>query len=313
MVGVDGDRDACERTTNGYKNHCYTRLANHTVARGCLFNAKTDIADDCNSWFSETCAICRHDYCNQKPIADEYCFECSTVDDANCTSKPDSYMRKKCHLSLEKSGCYRISESDDGESIRRGCASELNASDVVTCHIQDQRYCKLCSGNDCNRKAESQTCYVCSSIDDTKCAANVTALMQTECPNYVDQCITLIDSLNNDAIVRNCLRNVFTDDTFCRNNPSLCEACENDNCNSQLLVTNQTCYKCDSITDSNCWKGNLNDTMIAKCTLSVNNLGCYHSINESGKSKCSQQLFSIFLLQFSLYSFRIDSSSWLFE
>lgn len=282
-AGTDGDRNNCIRTTTGYKNHCFTRVVNHTVERGCVVGAKPDSAEDCNTWYSQSCQICRHDYCNQKPVVDEYCYECTTAKDANCTTNVGAYMRKKCQLTLEESGCYRISENDDGELIRRGCASELNDSDVVMCHIEDQNYCKLCSGNDCNRKPETQSCYVCNSNNTPKCMANLTALMTTECTNYVDQCITLIDSLNNDAIVRDCLRNVFKDDTFCRNNPSLCNACEHDNCNSQPLVNNQTCYTCDSTNDPNCHK-NLNDSMITKCTLSVNNLGCYHSINETGES-----------------------------
>lgn len=301
----------CMPTTLGYKDHCFTRVANHSVARGCLRGAQPDIADDCSAWYSQTCKICAHNDCNQASIDDKYCFECASADDTNCTSKVEPYMRKQCQLNLVESDCYRISESEEGESIRRGCASELNETDVVTCHIANQRYCKLCSGNDCNRKAEPQSCYRCNSAIDANCVSNVTGFMTAECDKYVDQCIILIDSLNNDAIVRDCLRNVFKDDTFCRNNPSLCNACEEDNCNSLPLVDNQTCYTCDSTEDPNC-HGNLTDSLVTNCTLSANNLGCYHFFNETGET-IEPHFFIFQLIFWNFRSFRIDGSSWLLK
>lgn len=300
-TGNGVNRAGCILTTVGYKNHCFSRVANHTVARGCLRGAIPDTADDCSAWYSQTCKICAHNDCNQGPIDDKFCFECTSADDTNCTSNVATYMRKQCQLNLVESGCYRISESEEVELIRRGCASELNETDVVTCHIANQRYCKLCSGNDCNRKAEPQSCYRCNSATDANCGSNVTGLMTTECDKYVDQCITLIDSLNNDAIVRDCLRNVFKDDTFCRNNPSLCNACEEDNCNSLPLVDNQTCYTCDSTEDPNC-HGNLTDSLVTKCTLSANNLGCYHFFNETGAALFPIFNYSYFRI-FSIFSF----------
>lgn len=281
--GSDGDRNVCARTTKGYENHCFTRVDNHTVARGCLVDSDPDTVTDCNSWYSQTCTFCNDDYCNQVPIDDEYCFECSTALDSNCTNNVSSYMRKECTKNLIENGCFRISESDDDTSIRRGCASELNATEVVMCHMDEQRFCKLCMGNDCNQKPAPQTCYICSSANDSNCVGNANASMAAECLNYVDECITLIDSMDNDAVVRNCLRNVYMDDTFCRNNPSMCSTCEGDNCNSQPVIDNQTCYTCDSALDPNC-HSNLGNDMITKCSLSANNLGCYHSIDESGKS-----------------------------
>lgn len=165
-----------------------------------------------------------------------------------------------------------------GDQIRRGCVSDLPETEVSQCFVQDQQFCKTCMGNDCNSKVKPQTCYNCRSTNDENCTNNVTAIQPTECRRYHDQCITIVEK---NVVVRDCLRNIFNDDKYCSSNPTLCNICNEDDCNSTPLVEDKYCYACNSDNDPNC-RANLNDTMITKCPISANNVGCYHFADNSG-------------------------------
>lgn len=104
----------CKRTVLGYNNRCFTRVTNTSVTRGCLIEANTEIKADCNAWYSQSCELCESSECNRAKVSNEYCYECRTAIDTNCTNNLDIYMQKQCKLNLRQKGCYRISEDENG-------------------------------------------------------------------------------------------------------------------------------------------------------------------------------------------------------
>lgn len=149
----------------------------------------------------------------------------------------------------------------------------------------DSSSCKLCHGDNCNKKVNPQQCVRCNSETDERCLISPTTAPTAECSNYIDQCITIAQSVHG-KIVRGCMQNLKFTEEYCEKNPWLCTTCDTDNCNT-MISTDKFCYACDSKTNPNCIN-NIDETMISNCEYSENQ-GCYHFINSTGKKNTNSQ------------------------
>lgn len=139
------------------------------------------------------------------------------------------------------------------------------------CYIEGETSCKLCFHDDCNSKVDATQCYNCNSYDDENCI-HLNVSSHHQCKDYYDKCFTVVE---NDQVIRGCLKEHPKAQDICSGQPSLCHTCDGDNCNSDAVREDIRCYECDSVIDPNC-RNALNDTMLTICPLSVNNTGCYH-------------------------------------
>lgn len=101
----------CQPFVQGYENYCFTHVHNETITRGCILETES-LMSDCNSMNTEICIECRSNNCNRQTISNEYCYECDSAVNPNCTSNLENGMSKKCPLNVYRRGCYRIEDND---------------------------------------------------------------------------------------------------------------------------------------------------------------------------------------------------------
>lgn len=128
---------ACNRTTIGYKNSCYTHQIGSHVTRGCLYEANDQIFDICQKNQTDFCALCDQADCNREPaknatipplilndfvfesdaLYDEviplrakenrlHCYQCNGTDECDFISKPNSVKPNACPISSTYDQCY---------------------------------------------------------------------------------------------------------------------------------------------------------------------------------------------------------------
>lgn len=103
----------CGPTVSGYENHCFTNVNRSDVQRGCLFEATEDIQNNCYNSTDTSCLLCSESNCNHENIG-EYCYQCDSKEDLNCTENITPYMGTKCAAS--RKGCYLIRENQNVNS-----------------------------------------------------------------------------------------------------------------------------------------------------------------------------------------------------
>lgn len=88
-----------------YLDECFVHVANDVIVRGCLSDAKEQVATDCLD--NDICEKCSSgENCNNKIVDGEFCFTCDSENDTNCKENVDISMRTQCKLGVEKLGCY---------------------------------------------------------------------------------------------------------------------------------------------------------------------------------------------------------------
>lgn len=109
IISDDFPATECALVTAGYANECYTIVKNDSIHRGCLGEALSEIRLECDDDLNDSCTVCNQPDCNRERVyIGDYCYECDSLDDGNCTEHLDVYMEKKC--SPRRSGCYLIRE-----------------------------------------------------------------------------------------------------------------------------------------------------------------------------------------------------------
>lgn len=128
---------ACDRTTIGYKNSCYTYQTGQYVARGCLYEANGPIFDICNKNNTSLCSMCEQSDCNREPAKnitfsplilhdfifkhkmtyDEliplrgeenrlHCYQCDGTDECTFMNKTNVMKPKPCPIASKYDQCY---------------------------------------------------------------------------------------------------------------------------------------------------------------------------------------------------------------
>ncbi|XP_055309596.1 uncharacterized protein LOC129573251 isoform X2 [Sitodiplosis mosellana] len=237
---------------NDYDDSCFSHIGSQTLVRGCLNDLGWKSIAKCRA-FPEKCDICKGEngeICNDKRFSEAKCISCDSWKDKRCRNKPEFSGQKLCSLANspdEDLGCYMIRDSN--YRVRRGCASDLSIHHREMCWNKSDQ-CRICNGNNCNKKVEFQHCFVCTSKDDPNCVHSHPSDASTICPNYMDQCLTAIDS--EGFTVRKCFSN-GTDEVAILKQFSMHELCEENNCNGVLYPEERRqCFQCngDSACDS---------------------------------------------------------------
>lgn len=104
------DSVECEPIVLGYLNRCFTHTNDSIVQRGCLFEAPEEIQNNCYKSTDDSCLLCSESNCNNvKAYVGDYCYECDSSEDSNCTNNVLPYMEKKCESS--RRGCYLMRQN----------------------------------------------------------------------------------------------------------------------------------------------------------------------------------------------------------
>lgn len=272
-----------------YDDKCFIHVRNNTIRRGCVSDLIVssvdgiDIVGDCEN--DEICELCTaSNNCNDRKVQTENCIVCSS-NDTQCKFYPSIEMSQECPLAMKMMGCYLY--QDGGFHAKRGCKSHLDKEEQHNC----QRYgseCKTCLGNNCNVKRSFQTCSVCNSYTDgDECIHRSFSFKVKTCPNYLDECYTLIQ---NGHVYRNCIGDeLIPNAEACVNNPKNCKLCsDKSSCNDEDVKA-LTCVTCDSSTNPLCAANSTGlhhfNSMIETCPMSLQPQTCFHSIDTLGVHK----------------------------
>lgn len=267
------------KTCKRYTDQCFIHVHNETIRRGCISDIIESTNDgigidikDCDN--DEVCEKCRlREDCNNREITHENCIVCSSSTNKECSYYTEG-LAAQCPLTVKHLGCYL--KSDEKYNVDRGCMSELIPRRRKYCRARND-ICKMCMGDNCNKKRNFQRCYECDSlVDGEYCLRSAYQLKDKLCPNYLDHCY--VQAING-RIKRNCTG----DDTIptiekCEQNSKHCKHCDYmRGCNDQEFKK-VTCISCNSTIDPEC-ATNTTFSTYETCPLSVNQNKCYHMIN----------------------------------
>lgn len=180
--------------------------SNGGVFRGCLYDNNLQCAG------AKSCDICDTDLCNSDQPIPTSCIVCdSTIQSVGCDSAVDMSFSRECPKSIEaRIGCYNM-VNPDNKMTERGClATLLEPEKLSKCQKGDN--CKICQGDNCNKKGESdnfsnlfliallkillesfQRCITCNSIEDLDCLFNPSDEYSQLCSDYLDVCTSLMN------------------------------------------------------------------------------------------------------------------------
>lgn len=189
------------KVCSDYMEECYTHVERNVTTRGCLSEASAAIRAECESGSQEFCVSCAQSTdCNRQAVDGEFCYECDTsAGDVNCAAGGNYTQQKQCPLAVGSRGCYLFDEGDG--TVRRGCVADLHADEQGFCRRNGET-CKVCVGNNCNRKQSFQRCRTCTSEDSVNCIRAAHVAKTVLCRGYTDQCFLHV---RNNTVTRGCL------------------------------------------------------------------------------------------------------------
>lgn len=230
---------------NNYENSCFSYIGPRNVVRGCLNDLDWKYVTKCQG-SPEKCDICSGEnglICNNKRYSEAKCISCNSDKDKRCRNQPELLNQKLCGLvdaPDEDLGCYLIHDSNN--KVIRGCVSDLTVQQREICRGNSNR-CKICKGNNCNSKIDFQYCYTCTSKDNPDCVNSDPIDTVTICPNYMDQCLTALDT--EGYTVRKCFSNTTTEIAILQLIPAH-SVCEESKCNGEIYPENRLhCFQCN--------------------------------------------------------------------
>lgn len=257
-------------TCRNYLDTCYTHVENDIVTRGCLSVTGDSVPAQCSANEGDLCETCDGENCNNRIVDGEFCLTCDTATDPLCRTSANFTMRTQCQLAVRPRGCYLF--DDGGDTVKRGCVSDIHPDEITMCRGRQSPECKTCIGNDCNEKPTFQYCRTCNSSTSVNCIRSPGSFASQLCLNYADECYTHVE---NDVVTRGCLAtgSAAVQQT-CQTNPDLCHTCSSGaNCNNRI-VDGEFCLTCDAATDPTC-RDTPDFTLRTQCPLATQQRGCY--------------------------------------
>ena len=113
--------------------------------RGCTLD--TNI---CGMYADAECQICEEDGCNNVQIEEQYCINCSSLENKACAEDAETIAPILCGGNFQYSmrGCYSINKD---ELVTRGCFNDLDSDSRWDCDrdIMNET-CSRCFENACN-------------------------------------------------------------------------------------------------------------------------------------------------------------------
>lgn len=256
-----------------YNDTCFTSLnaTNGLVRRGCLGKMSPQFINLCKA-NEQHCNICvdGQSACNNRSVGIERCIECDSNVDPNCIDGLHLFGDGKvCNAKqpLNWQGCYLRMEN---KLVRRGCVSDIADPVAKESCINGTSNCKVCNGQNCNRKATFQTCYDCDSRTFEQCS-QLNSSSTVVCRKYLDTCLT---TLSNDSHMRRGCSEQFTPADLANNSQIL--RCPSSNCNGQIYPADrQLCHRCSGHDNCQYLQNADNSSTLHACPLYAKNDECF--------------------------------------
>lgn len=167
--------------------------------------------------------------------------------------------------------------SQDGDTVKRGCMQDL-FPDAFLCSNKSDT-CKMCIGNNCNKRNQFQECYSCSSETDSQCSRNPQLTSSEICNDYDSICMIGIDE--NGHIHRQCKSRKSDTTASDFKNDFICDDIK---CNVDLFPKDRLkCYQCvgDECSDlSNSSNGTEVSVKSEPCAILLQREQCYTYIDK---------------------------------
>lgn len=269
------------------------------MSRGCIKDLEQSDYQATQNGTQES-SLCLDDGCNDQFVKnDRLCYECDSKTDPKCINQIDSSMLKRCPDSEEDLGCFhQITGTTYSTKIclvklnsfkncfhfsetgmMRGCVANLEGEEKENC-LENDKICKSCLRNGCNRKRAFAECMVTNGVVHVKYKPKQPfddKLFTKICKKYDDSCFVLANDLN--IVFRDCLSEYSEKNEVSINflsehhNSTSYEVCSEPLCNDHDIQPFY-CLSCDSRYDGNCM--NTSSSERKRCSLEVNPSGCYH-------------------------------------
>ncbi|KAL9919499.1 uncharacterized protein ACN427_001451 [Glossina fuscipes fuscipes] len=212
----------------GENDSCFTEFneINEISQMGCLSSLHNQELEDIIK--TRRVLICSGDDCNslESVPAAQSCAICKSSDDEACAVKPQDIGTFTDCKSLPYTNCY--SKLNEDGVTERGCLFTLPEDDFVSCVLNTNENCEICTGDNCNREIfppDRLMCYACSSDEDPACESFPMTARPCPIVNETESCVT---ALSNNITVRDCKSYVYCDST----DPKTCRSCFATKCNS---------------------------------------------------------------------------------
>lgn len=165
--------DSVKRTRKCYKS-CMTALYPRTkdegpvyeLIRTCLDDKDLDDRNSCEASQDPKCKSCSGEKCNTDELGTrKSCYQC--IGDECQDLKPQT-----CRAVMDHDQCF-VQWDETGSIIEMGCKSKYDPDEVNTLLKAKQLW--LCDEDNCNHfdnLPAAQTCVLCNSKTDSKCAIN---------------------------------------------------------------------------------------------------------------------------------------------
>ncbi|ALC40954.1 CG13492 [Drosophila busckii] len=222
----------------------------YALMRNCYDDMEAADRESCVNSAKPYCATCDKNKCNTEDLVPSRlsCLSCQGV---GCVeAKPAT-----CANYRADDQCF-IQLDEQQSVVAQGCLSEFSHADIYL--LRKEKRLLSCETKDCNTLAllpASQTCALCSSRTDAKCAVNPSGITsETQCQHQgFSQCYTRV--LDDGATERGCLSSLEQDEFLgCYNGTAKsCDSCSGDRCNMKKYPEQRTsCHICNSASDISC-------------------------------------------------------------
>ncbi|XP_040162728.1 uncharacterized protein LOC120900157 isoform X2 [Anopheles arabiensis] len=274
-------------------DHCYARIVDDHVERGCRVDLQDHVGDVCAG--NPFCYACYRSGCNGleedtlKNMA--RCLTCSTDRDGEECGK--AAMEAELCEQLDDVCFTRVKDG----ILTRNCLSTLEDIEQQKCTNPSELSCTVCEQSGCNGNRWTK-CHQCDSSTSQTCANEQSANDAEFCRLYNrdEKCYTKIGK--NQQLSRGCLSDVGTEEELC-DGAEVCVTCQGDSCNKvpeASLVPNK-CQQCTSA-DEGCVSGTIESTPCQqqedRCYTTINadkqlERGCLSSLSEEMQRICENE------------------------
>uniref|UniRef100_A0A182VN40 DUF753 domain-containing protein n=1 Tax=Anopheles merus TaxID=30066 RepID=A0A182VN40_ANOME len=235
-------------------DHCYARIVDDHIERGCRVDLQDHVGDVCAG--NPFCYACYRSGCNGleedtlKNMA--RCLTCSTDRDGEecgkaameaelCEQLDDVCFTRVTDNNLER-GCLTTLEVDEQNKCRDASNGACVTCQTPACNTQNWLKCLSCKKSD---NLQWPQCYRCQSADqEDNCNQTPGPALLGFCPTYQEN-IFCYAAIEDGILVRDC---TDTHETICEDQ-NRCVVCQDEGCNDisrDVLDTVQTCLQCRS-------------------------------------------------------------------
>ncbi|XP_041782236.1 proprotein convertase subtilisin/kexin type 5-like, partial [Anopheles merus] len=255
-------------------DHCYARIVDDHVVRGCRVDLQDHVGDVCAG--NPFCYACYRSGCNGleedtlKNMA--RCLTCSTDRDGEECGK--AAMEAELCEQLDDVCFTRVTDNN----LERGCLTTLEVDEQNKCRDASNGACVTCQTPACNTRNWLK-CLSCKKSDNVQCtdpAPSSIEELASYCTKFDAQSACYARITEND-LERGCSMDVINPEDVCKSTLA-CEICATDNCNAQpeASLLSISCIQCSSKdTDNDC-----NEDLPGALQCPEKNDQCFSRVND---------------------------------